>query len=94
MIDFSHANSSKDYRRQLEVCADVAEQIGAGDGRIIGVMAESHLHPGRQDQIPGKPLAYGVSITDACIGWEDSVKLLERLADAVRKRRLVQGAEE
>jgi 3-deoxy-7-phosphoheptulonate synthase len=94
MIDFSHANSSKDYHRQMEVCADVAGQIGAGDVRIVGVMVESHLHPGRQDLVPGKPLAYGVSITDACIGWDDSVKLLERLAEAVRKRRLVQGTEE
>ena len=94
MVDFSHANSSKDYLRQLEVCNDVAGQIAAGDDRIIGVMAESHLHPGRQDLMPGKPLAYGVSITDPCIGWDDSVKLLERLADAVRKRRLVHDAEE
>jgi len=94
MIDFSHANSSKDYKRQLDVCADVAAQVAAGDDRIIGVMAESHLHPGRQDLVPGKPLAYGVSITDACIGWDDSVKLLDRLADAVRRRRLVQGAED
>ena len=94
MIDFSHANSSKDYKRQSDVCADVAAQVAAGDDRIIGVMAESHLHPGRQDLVPGKPLAYGVSITDACIGWDDSVKMLERLADAVRKRRLVHEAEE
>ena len=94
MIDFSHANSSKDYKRQLDVCADVAAQIAAGDDRIIGVMAESHLQPGRQDLVPGKPLAYGVSITDACLGWDDSVKLLALLADAVRKRRLAHGAEE
>ena len=94
MIDFSHANSSKDYLRQMEVCTDVAGQIAAGDDRIIGVMAESHLHPGRQDLMPGKPLAYGVSITDPCIGWDDSVKLLERLAEAVRKRRQVHEAEE
>jgi len=94
MIDFSHANSSKDYLRQLEVCADVAGQIAAGEDRIIGVMAESHLHPGRQDLVPGKPLAYGVSITDACIGWDDSVKMLERLAEAVRLRRLVRAADE
>jgi len=94
MIDFSHANSSKNYLRQIDVCADVAGQIAAGDDRIIGVMAESHLHPGRQDLVPGKPLAYGVSITDPCIGWDDSVKLLERLAEAVRKRRLAREAEE
>ena len=94
MIDFSHANSSKDYRRQMEVCAVVASQVAAGDDRIIGVMAESHLQHGRQDLVPGKPLAYGVSITDACIGWDDSVKLLERLAEAVRGRRLARQAEE
>jgi 3-deoxy-7-phosphoheptulonate synthase len=94
MVDFSHANSSKDYQRQIEVCADVAGQVAAGDDRIIGVMVESHLHPGRQDLVPGKPLAYGVSITDACIGWDDSVKMLDRLADAVRRRRLVHEAEE
>jgi 3-deoxy-7-phosphoheptulonate synthase len=76
------------------VSADVAGQVAAGDDRIIGVMAESHLHPGRQDLVPGKPLAYGVSITDACVGWDDSVKMLERLADAVRKRRLAREAEE
>jgi len=94
MIDFSHANSSKDYQRQMEVCADVAGQVAAGDDRIIGVMVESHLQPGRQDLMPGKPLAYGVSITDACIGCDDSVKMLERLADAVRRRRLAHEAEE
>ena len=94
MIDFSHANSSKNPLRQMEVCADVAAQIAAGDDRIIGVMAESHLQSGRQDLLPGKPLAYGVSITDACIGWDDSVKLLDRLAEAVRKRRLAHEAEE
>jgi 3-deoxy-7-phosphoheptulonate synthase len=94
MIDFSHANSSKDYQRQIEVCTDVAGQISAGDDRIIGVMAESHLHPGRQDLVAGSPLAYGVSITDACIGWDDSVKMLGRLAEAVRKRRLVHEAED
>jgi 3-deoxy-7-phosphoheptulonate synthase len=94
MIDFSHANSAKDYQRQIAVCADVAGQVAAGDDRIVGVMAESHLHPGRQDLVPGKPLAYGVSITDACVGWDDTVKLLERLADAVRRRRLVHETEE
>ena len=94
MIDFSHANSAKDYLRQLEVCADVSKQLESGDDRIIGVMVESHLHPGRQDLIAGKPLAYGVSITDPCIGWDDSVKVLDRLAEAVRQRRLVRAAEE
>jgi len=94
MIDFSHANCSKDYRRQMDVGADVARQVAAGDDRIIGVMVESHLQPGRQDLVPGKPLAYGVSITDACIGWDDSASLFEQLAEAVRKRRLVHQTEE
>ena len=94
MIDFSHANSSKNYQRQMDVCTDVAGQLALGDERIIGVMVESHLHPGRQDLLPGKPLAYGVSITDACIGWDDSIKMLDRLAEAVRQRRLVQEAAE
>jgi 3-deoxy-7-phosphoheptulonate synthase len=94
MIDFSHANCSKDFRRQLDVCADVAAQVAAGDDRIIGVMAESHLQPGRQDLVPGKPLAYGVSITDACIGWDDSVKLFDLLAEAVQRRRLARQDED
>jgi 3-deoxy-7-phosphoheptulonate synthase len=88
MIDFSHANSSKQFHKQVEVGAAVAGQIAAGDERIIGVMVESHLNPGRQDLSPGKPLAYGVSITDGCIGWDDSEQLLRRLAEAVRARRL------
>jgi 3-deoxy-7-phosphoheptulonate synthase len=92
MIDFSHANASKQHQRQLEVSADVARQVAAGDSRITGVMVESHLHAGRQDLVPGKPLAYGVSITDACIGWDDSVAVLEQLAAAVRSRRLAQAA--
>jgi 3-deoxy-7-phosphoheptulonate synthase len=69
MIDFSHANSSKDYRKQADVAADVAAQLAGGETRIVGVMVESHLNPGRQDLLSGKKLEYGVSITDACIGW-------------------------
>jgi 3-deoxy-7-phosphoheptulonate synthase len=88
MVDFSHANSSKQYRRQLDVAADVGVQLAAGERRIAGVMAESHINPGRQDLVPGKPLEYGVSITDACLGWEDTVALLEGLAENVRKRRI------
>ena len=87
MVDFSHANSRKDYRRQVEVGADVAAQLEGGERRIIGVMIESHLKEGRQDLVPGKPLVYGQSITDACISWEASIPLLERLAAAVRSRR-------
>jgi 3-deoxy-7-phosphoheptulonate synthase len=88
MIDFSHANSRKDFKRQIEVADDVAGQMAGGEDRIFGVMVESHLKEGRQDLLPGKPLQYGVSITDACINWEDTVAVLDTLADAVRKRRL------
>jgi len=88
MIDFSHANSAKDYRRQAEVAKDVAGQLAKGDRRIVGVMVESHLNAGRQDLVPGQKLQYGVSITDACLGWDDTVKLLDTLADAVRRRRV------
>jgi len=91
MVDFSHANSSKQYQRQVAVGADVAAQLGAGEDRIMGVMIESNLNPGRQDLVAGQPLARGVSITDACIGWDDTVRLLDTLADGVRKRRLVRG---
>jgi 3-deoxy-7-phosphoheptulonate synthase len=91
MVDFSHANSSKDYRKQIEVAADVAAQLAAGDERIVGVMVESHLNAGRQDLVPGKALAHGVSITDACIGWDDTAALLDTLADGVRRRRLARG---
>ena len=87
MIDFSHGNSCKQFDRQIEVGRDVAAQIAAGDERIIGAMIESHLQEGRQDNRPGVELAYGTSITDACISWENTVPLLEQLADAVRQRR-------
>ncbi|MBI2296070.1 MAG: 3-deoxy-7-phosphoheptulonate synthase AroG [Betaproteobacteria bacterium] len=93
MIDFSHGNSSKKPEKQIDVGQDVARQIAGGEERIVGVMAESHLKAGRQDLIPGKELAYGVSITDGCIGWDDSRKLLEVLADAVGRRRLKAEAE-
>src|SRR2546428_3808186 len=88
MIDLSHSNSQKNYKRQIDVGKDVAGQIAGGDDRIIGVMIESHLKPGRQDLLPGKELVYGQSITDACIGWEETLPLLEKLGDAVRTRRL------
>jgi len=87
MIDLSHSNSQKQFQRQVEVGRDVAEQLATGDKRIIGVMIESHLKPGRQDLVPGKELTYGQSITDACIGWDDSVPLLNELASAVQSRR-------
>ena len=88
MIDASHANSSKKCENQIPVIADIAGQVAAGDTRIIGVMIESNLVGGRQDLEPGRELTYGQSVTDACVNWEDSVPMLENLADAVRKRRL------
>lgn len=92
MIDASHANSSKKHENQIPVCADIGRQLAAGDERIVGVMVESHLVGGRQDLTPGCPLTYGQSITDACIGWDDSVKVLEGLADAVKARRVARGS--
>jgi len=92
MIDCSHANSRKDYRRQREVCADVCAQVAQGENRVIGVMIESHLVEGRQDLVPGKPLGFGQSITDACLGWDDSLKLLAALAQSVARRREVRAA--
>ena len=90
MVDFSHANSSKQHDKQIEVSADVGRQMAAGDERIFGVMIESHLNGGRQDLTPGKALAYGVSITDACIDWTATEGVLRQLAADVQKRRLAQ----
>ncbi|POY45439.1 3-deoxy-7-phosphoheptulonate synthase [Avibacterium gallinarum] len=87
MVDFSHANSNKQFKKQLEVCADVCQQIAQGSNQIFGVMIESHLVEGRQDLVEGKELVYGQSITDACIGWEDSELVLEQLSNAVIARR-------
>jgi 3-deoxy-7-phosphoheptulonate synthase len=89
MIDSSHANSSKKPENQIPVVADIAGQIAAGDTRIIGLMIESHLVAGRQDLIPGKELTYGQSVTDGCISWDDSIGVLEGLAQAVKQRRHV-----
>jgi 3-deoxy-7-phosphoheptulonate synthase len=88
MIDASHANSLKKFENQLTVCRDVAAQLSAGEERIFGVMIESHLMAGRQDLVPGRPLVYGQSITDACLGWDDSLAALEILAEGVRQRRV------
>ncbi len=93
MVDCSHSNSQKMYQRQIDVAREIGRQVASGEERIFGVMVESHLKAGRQDLVPGKPLAYGQSITDACIGWEDSVPLLRNLAGAVRQRRLVKSGE-
>jgi 3-deoxy-7-phosphoheptulonate synthase len=87
MVDCSHANSSKQYKRQVDVARDLGAQIGAGEHRIVGAMIESHLLGGRQDLEPGKGLRFGQSITDACLGWEDSAAVLDTLAEAVKKRR-------
>ncbi|GAB5606185.1 3-deoxy-7-phosphoheptulonate synthase AroG [Sideroxyarcus sp. TK5] len=88
MVDFSHANSRKEYLRQVEVAQDCAAQLANGEERICGVMIESNLNEGRQDLQPGKPLNRGVSITDACIGWDDTVRVLDMLAEGVRQRRI------
>jgi 3-deoxy-7-phosphoheptulonate synthase len=93
MIDCSHANSRKDYQRQVEVAADIGRQVSGGEDRIFGVMLESHLNGGRQDLVTGKVLAHGVSITDGCIAWDDTAPVLRGLAEAVRARRLARAAE-
>jgi 3-deoxy-7-phosphoheptulonate synthase len=90
MIDCSHANSAKQYLNQIGVAQAISEQVAGGDTRIMGVMVESHLVEGRQDLPSGQTFAdllYGKSITDACLGWDDSVQLLQGLADSVRARR-------
>jgi 3-deoxy-7-phosphoheptulonate synthase len=87
MIDASHANSSKDPQRQIEVCADIGHQLAGGETRLVGVMVESHLVAGRQDLVPGRALTYGQSITDGCLGWEKSLECLQGLAESVRERR-------
>ena len=88
MVDFSHANSRKQHRNQLQVGDDICSQLRDGDDRIFGVMIESHLVEGRQDAAPGQELVYGQSITDACLGWNDSEQLIGELAAAARARRL------
>ena len=87
MIDCSHANSNKDHARQGAVCRDVAGQVAGGDRRIVGVMLESNLVAGAQRLESGKPLVHGQSITDACMGWEETAGLLRELSEAVRAGR-------
>ncbi len=87
MVDCSHANSSKKFEKQIEVCHDIAHQMKTGQKNIFGVMIESHLVEGRQNYVEGGELTYGQSITDACIGWDDSDMLLRELAEAVRNKR-------
>jgi 3-deoxy-7-phosphoheptulonate synthase len=91
MVDCSHANSSKKHEKQLEVARDIASQVAAGSTSVFGVMVESHLKAGAQKFTPGKDdaaqLEYGKSITDACLGWDDSRASLAVLSDAVQARR-------
>ncbi|GLX76848.1 phospho-2-dehydro-3-deoxyheptonate aldolase [Thalassotalea insulae] len=89
MIDFSHGNSSKKFQNQLLVCENVSQQIASGNQDIFGVMVESHLVEGRQDLVDGQAETYGQSITDACIGWQDTERLLAQLNDAVAQRKAV-----
>jgi 3-deoxy-7-phosphoheptulonate synthase len=90
MVDVSHGNSGKQAERQIAIAAALGERIAAGERRIFGLMVESHLEAGRQDLVPGVPLRHGVSITDACIGWDATAPLLRELAAAVRARRGLQ----
>jgi 3-deoxy-7-phosphoheptulonate synthase len=91
MVDCSHANSSKQHQKQLDVARDIAAQMAGGSRQVFGVMVESHLTEGAQKFSPGKDsvsaLAYGQSITDACLGWEDSKRTLQLLSEAVKVRR-------
>jgi 3-deoxy-7-phosphoheptulonate synthase len=90
-VDCSHANSSKQHRKQIDVAQDIAAQIAGGSRQVFGVMVESHLVEGAQKFTPGKEkveaLAYGQSITDACLGWDDSEGVLAQLSEAVLARR-------
>jgi len=90
MVDCSHANSMKKFDKQIDVCRDIAHQLKTGQNNIFGLMIESHLVEGRQDIEADKTLTYGQSITDACIGWQDSEVLLRDLATAVREKRNAQ----
>jgi 3-deoxy-7-phosphoheptulonate synthase len=96
MVDCSHANSSKQHEKQLDVARDIANQVSGGSTRVFGVMVESHLHAGAQKFTPGKDdpaaLSYGQSITDACLGWDDSLESLEVLSQAVKARRVRRNA--
>jgi len=88
MIDASHANSSKDHAKQISVSDAIGTQLAAGSGSIMGLMLESHLAEGRQDLVPGTPLRKGVSITDACLSFEQTKPLLGRLANVISNRRI------
>ena len=96
MVDCSHANSSKQHQKQVDVAKDIAGQLAQGSTRIFGVMVESHLHAGAQKFTPGKDavagLQYGQSITDACLGWDDSLSSLDSLSQSVKARRVRRSA--
>ncbi|ATC24419.1 3-deoxy-7-phosphoheptulonate synthase [Caulobacter vibrioides] len=92
MVDVSHANSGKNHENQPAVIADVCAQVATGASPVMGVMIESNLVAGRQDIVQGQALTYGQSVTDACVDWETSVRLLDDLAGAVRAGRLARGA--
>ena len=96
MVDCSHANSSKQHQKQMDVAKDIAGQLAQGSTRIFGVMVESHLNAGAQKFTPGKDsvadLQYGQSITDACLGWDDSLSSLEALSQSVKARRVRRSA--
>ena len=87
MVDCSHANSLKQHEKQMEVGADVCQQLSVGEKRIFGVMVESHIVAGRQNVVDGKAETYGQSVTDACIDWDSTVTLLKQFAQAVQQRR-------
>jgi 3-deoxy-7-phosphoheptulonate synthase len=87
MIDCSHANAGKDHTRQAAVCRNVLDQVRGGDRAILGLLIESQIEAGRQSWSPGAPLRYGVSITDACIGWDETQRLLREAAAVVRASR-------
>jgi 3-deoxy-7-phosphoheptulonate synthase len=91
MVDCSHANSSKQHQKQVDVARDIAGQLATGSRSIFGVMVESHLQAGAQKFTPGQDnaagLVYGQSITDACLGWDDSLQVLSVLSEAVKARR-------
>ena len=95
MVDCSHANSSKQHEKQVDVARDIAGQVAGGSRQVFGLMVESHLNPGAQKFTPGKDdakaLEYGKSITDACLGWDDSLAVLESLSAAVLARRAKQA---
>jgi 3-deoxy-7-phosphoheptulonate synthase len=86
LVDCSHGNSGKNHHRQAAACRAVLDQVRAGERRLMGVMLESNIHPGRQDWTPDAPLRYGVSLTDACIGWEETEGLLYEMAATVDRR--------